>query len=113
MGVGEISIQLQRVFTFGDAFRGALGQYVDNPNFIWPIAWSGTDDKALVNFASAAAKAACGSVTKKSAPASVSARADPMSASTLLGIGRERAIEKAARLREIVGGPPLLSQAKP
>src|SRR5208283_4067932 len=29
MGVGEISIQLQRVFTFGDALCGALGQYID------------------------------------------------------------------------------------
>ena len=25
MGVGEISIQRQRMFTFGDALRGALG----------------------------------------------------------------------------------------
>ena len=29
MGVGEISIQRQRMFTFGDALRGALGVYVD------------------------------------------------------------------------------------
>ena len=26
MGVGEISIQRQRMFTFGDALRGALGK---------------------------------------------------------------------------------------
>ena len=29
MGVGEISIQLQRMFTFGDALRSALGEYLD------------------------------------------------------------------------------------
>ena len=29
MGAGKISIQLQRVFTFGDALRSALGEYVD------------------------------------------------------------------------------------
>ncbi len=29
MGVGEISIQRQRMFTFGDALRGAPSQHVD------------------------------------------------------------------------------------
>ena len=29
MGAGEISIQRQRMFTFGDALRSALGHYVD------------------------------------------------------------------------------------
>ena len=29
MGAGEISIQRQRMFAFGDALRGALGEYVD------------------------------------------------------------------------------------
>ena len=29
MGVGEISIQLQCMLTFGDALRSALGEYVD------------------------------------------------------------------------------------
>ena len=29
MGVGEISIKLQRMFTFGDALPGALGPYFD------------------------------------------------------------------------------------
>ena len=31
MGVAEISIQRQRMFTFGDALDCALGQYVDIP----------------------------------------------------------------------------------
>jgi hypothetical protein len=29
MGLGEISIQRQRMFTFGDALCGALGEYLD------------------------------------------------------------------------------------
>jgi hypothetical protein len=35
---------------------------------MWPSAWSGTDDKALVNFGSAAAKFAIGSGTKSKTP---------------------------------------------
>ena len=31
MGLGEVSIQRQRMFTFGDALRGALGLYLDIP----------------------------------------------------------------------------------
>ena len=30
VGVSQISIQPQRMFTFGDALRGAPGQYIDN-----------------------------------------------------------------------------------
>ena len=85
MGVGKISIELQRMFTFGDALCGALGEYVDKSNHTWPRAWSGTDDKALANFASAAAKAAMGLVTKDNTPSSSSTRADPTCASTLSG----------------------------
>ena len=73
------------MFTFGDALGSALGVDVDNPSVIWPRAWSGTEDKALVNFTSAAAKAAMGSATKALAPATASAAADPISASTLSG----------------------------
>jgi hypothetical protein len=29
IGVGEISVQRQRIFTFGDALRRALGEYFD------------------------------------------------------------------------------------
>src|SRR5271168_4253793 len=39
-----------------------------SPRNVWPGAWSGTDDKALVNFASASAKAVDGSVAKDSPP---------------------------------------------
>ena len=70
-------------------------------------AWSGTEDKALVNLASAAAKAAKGSATKRCAPRlcpcpPINERVD------IVGIGGERAIEKASRLPDIVGGPTLI-----
>ena len=113
MGVGEISIQRQRMFTFGDALRGALGAYLDKfPTYIWPRAWSGTEDKALVNFASAAAKAAVGSVTKEMyARDHVRARRSDERVD-IVGIGGERAIEKAARLRDIVRGPTLVEPSQ-
>ena len=79
---------------------------------IWPSAWSGTDDKALVNFASAAAKAAAGSVTKNNAPASASAARRSDERVDIVGIGDERAIEKAARLRNIVRGPTLIEPSQ-
>src|SRR5580700_5636086 len=46
-----------------------------NPRYKCARAWSGTDDKALVNFASTATKAAIGSGAKKSPPSSSSTRA--------------------------------------
>ena len=93
------------MFTFGDALRGALGEDVDIiPTHIWPRAWSGTEDKALVNFASAAAKAAMGSATNETcARDRVRARRSNERVD-IVGIGGKRAIEKAARLRHIVRG---------
>ena len=84
-----------------------------NPNAIWPRAWSGTDDKALVNFASAAAKAASGIGHKENVRLRVaSARADPIERVDIVGIGGERAIEKAARLRNIVRGQTLIEPSQ-
>ena len=68
MGAGEISIERQRMFTFSDALSGAPGEDVTKPSEIWPRAWSGTEDKALVSFASAAANEASGSGAKKRPP---------------------------------------------
>src|SRR5271163_3588998 len=83
-----------------------------SPSQIWPRAWSGTDDKALVNFASAAAKTAERSDTKKSAAASTSALADPTSASTLSGSAvsaRSKKLRACARLSGLI---PLLNQGQ-
>ena len=104
MGVGKISIQLQRMFTLGDALRRALGHMSTSPKYRWPRAWSGTNDKALVNFASAAAKAAIG-IGHEGIRARESVRARRSNERVdIAGIGGERAIEKAARLRDIVRG---------
>ena len=66
MGVGKISIQRQRMFTFGDALRRALGEYLDMlPTTYGRAHGPGPTTGLLVNFASAAAKAAMGSVTKR------------------------------------------------
>ena len=83
-----------------------------SPNNIWPRAWSGTDDKALVNFASAAAKAAMGSVTKRIAPSTTSARADPMSASTLSGSAASARSKKLRACANIVRGPTLIEPSQ-
>ena len=112
MGAGKISIQRQRMFTFGDALAARLVNISTSPNNIWPRAWSGTDDKALVNFASAAAKAAVGSVTKEIAPVDASARRRSNERVDIVGIGGERAIEKAARLRHIVRGQTLVEPSQ-
>ena len=79
-----------------------------NPNHTWPRAWSGTDDKALVNFASAAAKTAIGSDTKYKLTASTSASRRSDERVDIIGIDGQRAIEKAARLRKTVRGRTLI-----
>ena len=77
---------------------------------MWARAWSGTEDKALVNFASAAAKAAMGSATKDNAPSAKSVAADPTSASTLAGSAVSARSKR--RLRHSVGGPPLIEPSR-
>ena len=106
----QISIQRQRMFTFGDALAARLVTISTYPKNIWPRAWSGTEDKALVNFASAVAKAAIGSATRKFCALVNIRRRRSDERVDIVGIGGERAIEKPARLRDGVGGLPLLSQ---
>ena len=66
----------------------------------------------MVNFASAAAKAAVGSVTKDiRALEHVRARRSNERVD-IVGIGGERALEKAARLRNIVRGPTLVEPSQ-
>ena len=77
-----------------------------SPKNKWPGAWSGTEDKALVNFASAAAKAAVGSATKDSAPSVTFARADPMSASILLGSANSARSKKLRACATLSGVRP-------
>ena len=75
-----------------------------NPKYKWPRAWSGTEDKALVNFASAAAKAAMRIGHKENCAFDHVRARRSNERVDIVGIGGERAIEKAARLRNIVRG---------
>ncbi len=75
-----------------------------SPKFMCARAWSGTEDKALVNFASAAAKAAI-TIGHKDICAVDHVRARRSNKRVdIAGVGGERAIEKAARLPNIVRG---------
>ena len=97
------------MFAFGDAVRGALGvRYRATPHSPTGRAgWSGTADRASVTFFSAAARAAVGSATKKSAPPRKSARADPTSASKLWGSAQRRDRKNLARGRCCRGHSPV------
>ena len=97
MGGGEISIQLQYMFTLGDALRSAAWSLCRQiPSTDGRAAWSGTEDKALANFASAAVKAAMGSVDKEiCALDRVRARRSNGKRVDIAGIGGERAIRKS------------------
>ena len=83
-----------------------------SPNHKWPRAWSGTNDKALVNFASAAAKAAVGSVTTGICALDAVRRRRSDQRFDIVGIGGERAIEKATRLRHNVRGQTLVEASQ-
>ena len=61
-----------------------------------------------MNFASAAERASVASVTKEFAASTASAIARPDERVDIGGVGGERAIEKAVRLRDIVRGPALV-----
>ena len=93
------------MFTFGDAFYRALGVHADKPQQHMTKRVVQDRNKALINFASAVSKAAFGSVTNKFAPSATSHARRADQRVNIAGIGGERAIEKAARLRHILGGP--------
>ena len=113
VGRGEISIEFQRMLTFGDALAARLVNISTSPKNIWAGAWSGTNDKALANFVSAAAKAATGSVTKDIPPSTTCTRAAPTSASTLSASANSARSKKRCDCTRLSGVRPLLYQAKP
>ena len=101
MGAGKISIQRQRVFTLGDAVRSALGEYIDIPqqSVGARVVWNRRQGFAQLCFGRREGR--MGSDTKKFAPSRTSARA--VNETRIVGIGGQRAIEKAARLRNMSG----------
>ena len=81
---------------------------MSTPKYKCARAWSGTADKAVVNFASHAAKAAMGSVTNEFVPSTASARRRSDERVDIVGVGGECAVKKAACLRNITRGVTLI-----
>ncbi len=80
-----------------------------SPSHIWPPAWSGTNDKAFVNFDSAAAKkTATGSTTNELTPSIASGVRQRNRRINIVRIDGERTRKKAARLRHVVWGQTLV-----
>ena len=113
MGVGEISIQRQRMFTFGDALCRALGAYVDKSqrHMAARMVWDRRQGFGQLRFGRREGRRGIGH--KGIAPSTTSARADPMSASTLSGSAVSARSKKLRACATLSGVIPLLSQAKP
>ena len=112
MGVGEISIQRQRMFTFGDALCSALGEYVDNSQ-VQMCARMVRDRRqgfGQLRFGRREGRHGIGH-KRKCARAHIRARRSDERVD-IVGIGGERAIEKAARLRHIVRGHTLIEPSQ-
>jgi hypothetical protein len=108
MGAGKISIQRQRMFTLGDAVRSALGEYIDIPQQSMGAraVWNRRQGFAQLCFGRREGRHGIGH-KEICALAHVPARQSNERVD-IVGIGGERAIEKAARLRNIVGGRALI-----
>ena len=85
--------------------RARFVRILTYPRNAWPRAWSGNDDRAWVSFASAAAKAVGGIDHKGISAVGYVGRRRANERVDIVGIGGERAIEKTARLRNMVRGP--------
>src|SRR5271166_2915525 len=108
MGVGEISIQLQRVLTFGDALCGALGQYVDKSQQLM-AARMVRDRRQGFGQLSLGRRERRHAIVRKEICALDYVRCRRSNERVdIVGIGNARAIAKAARLRQIVRGPTLV-----
>ena len=108
MGAGKISIELQRMFTFGDALRAAPGEYLDKSQVQMRarVVWDRRQGFGQLRFGGGEGRHRfCQeqgrAVDRVRAPRS-NKRLD------IVGIGGKRAIEKAARLRHIVRGITLI-----
>jgi hypothetical protein len=113
MGVGEISIQLQRVLTFGDALCGALGQYVDKSQ--QPMAARMVRDRRQGSGQlSLGRRERRRAIVHKEMCAFNYVRCRRSNERVdIVGIGNERAIAKAARLRQIVRGSAFIVPSQP
>ena len=112
MGCGKISIQRQRMFAFGDALRRALGENVDKSqqHMAARMVWDRRQRFVQFHFGRREGRHGIGH-KRMCALAHVRAcrsnkRLD------IVGIGGERAIEKAARLRHILRGYTLIEPSQ-
>ena len=112
MGVGEISIQLQRMLTFGDALCRAPGQHVDKSQVHMRarMVWDRRQGFGQFRFGRREGRRGIGH-KGMCALDSVCARRSNERVD-IAGIGGERAIEKAARLRDIVRGQTLIEPSQ-
>src|SRR5271166_4998117 len=105
MGPGEISIELQRALTFGDALFRALGEYVDNSQqrMHKRAVWEQRHGFGQLRFrVSKGGHRSRAHVRKHVRACRFDERVD------IGGIGGERAIEKAARLLDVIRGRTLI-----
>ena len=112
MGAGEISIQRQRMFTFGDALCGALREYVDKSQ-LHMCARMVRDRGQGFGQLRFGRSEGCRGIGHKGICALDRVRARRSNERVdIVGIGGERAIEKAARLRHIVRGRTLIEPSQ-
>ena len=112
MGGGEISIQRQRMFTFGDALCGTLGQYLDKSqvHVCTRMVRDRRQGFGQLRFGSREGRHGIGHKEKCAFDYVRARRSDERA--DIAGIGGERAIEKAARLRDVVRGRTLIEPSQ-
>ena len=112
MGVGEIAIQRQRMFTFGDALCGALGEHLDKsqPQMAKRMVRDRGQGFGQLRFGRSEGRRGIG---YKGICALDRVR-DRRSSErvNIVGIGGQRAFVKAARLRHIVRGGSLVEPSQ-
>ena len=113
MGVGEISIQRQRMFTFGDALCGALGRYVDISQAPYGRAHGRDRRQGFGQLRFGRSEGRHGIGHKRSAPASHVRARRSNERSTLSGSAASARSKKLRACATLSGVRPLLSQAKP
>ena len=101
MGVGEISIQLQRMFTFGDALGRALGQYVDKSQKHMASRMVRNQRQGFGQFHFGRYESPAGSVTKEICALDLIRARRSNQRVDIVGVGQQRAIEKTARLLQL------------
>ena len=112
MGLGEISIQRQSVLAFGDALRSAPGEYVDNSQqqMCARMIWNRRQGFGQLRFGPFERR--LGTAYKQKCALDRIRASRSNKRVNIVGTGRQRTIEEAARLRHIVGGKTLVEPSQ-